>query len=68
MDQRHLDLVREFLDGHEFGLCLDTLIELVCEEGIRVDEEFYHEVKKGVRRMGLTEEKAERVKELIASR
>lgn len=63
--QGHLDLAREFLDGHEFGLCLDTLIELICEEGIKVDEVFYLEVVEGARRMGLAEEKAERVKELI---
>ena len=65
LPREHLDLVREFLDGHEFGLCLDTLIELVADEGIAVDEEFYQEVKEGVMKMGLAEEKAARVRELI---
>ena len=44
LSQASLVLAREFLDGHEFGLCLDTIVTLVCEEGIRVDEEFYQEV------------------------
>ncbi|HEV3411638.1 MAG TPA: MafI family immunity protein, partial [Puia sp.] len=48
--QKHLDLAREFLDGHEFGLCLDTIVTLVCEEGIRVDEEFYREVAGAARK------------------
>ena len=61
----HLDLAREFLDGHEFGLCLDTLIELVCEEGLKVDEGFYREVLDAAGKLGLAEEKAERVRELI---
>jgi hypothetical protein len=62
--QKHLDLAREFLDGHEFGLCLDTIVTLVCEEGIRVDEEFYREVAGAARKMGLGEEKVERVRML----
>lgn len=62
--QDQLDLAREFLDGHEFGLCLDTIVEMVCEEGIKVDEAFYLEVVEGARRMGLAKEKVERVREL----
>jgi hypothetical protein len=65
LTQRHLDLAREFLDGHEFGLCLDTIIELVCEEGIRVDEGFYREVEGAARKLGLAGEKVERVRELL---
>jgi hypothetical protein len=63
--QRHLDLAREFLDGHEFGLCLDTIITLVCEEGITVDEGFYREVAEAARKVGLESGKAEQVRKLI---
>ena len=63
--QGHLDLAREFLDGHEFGFCLDTIITLVCEEGIKVDEEFVSEVGEAARKMGLPGEKVERLKELL---
>jgi len=63
--ERHLGLAREFLDGHEFGLCLDTIIELMCEEGIRVDEEFYREVADAAGKLGLKGEKVERVRELL---
>jgi len=62
--QGHLDLAREFLDGHEFGLCLDTIITLVCEEGIKVDEDFYLEVAEAAGKIGLSPEKVERVREL----
>jgi hypothetical protein len=64
--QRHLDLAREFLDGHEFGLCLDTIVTLVYEEGIKVDEGFYREVAEAAKKMGLGEEKVERVRELLS--
>jgi hypothetical protein len=60
-----LDLAREFLDGHEFGLCLDTIVTLVCEEGIKVDEGFYLEVAEAAKKMGLASEKVERIKELL---
>lgn len=63
--QRHLDLAREFLDGHEFGLCLDTIITLVCEEGIKVDEGFYREVAEAAGKLGLESGKLERVRELL---
>jgi hypothetical protein len=65
LGQVHLDLAREFLDGHEFGLCLDTIVTLVCEEGIKVDEGFYLEVAEAAGRMGLPGEKVERIKELV---
>jgi len=29
LSQEHLNLARDFLDGHEFGLCLDTIVTLV---------------------------------------
>ena len=63
--QRHIHLAREFLDGHEFGLCLDTIVALVCEEGIRVDEVFYREVSEAAKKLGLAAEKVERIKELL---
>jgi hypothetical protein len=63
--QRHLDLAREFLDGHEFGFCLDTIVTLVCEEGIRIDEGFYEEVAEAAKKMGLAQEKVDRIKELL---
>jgi hypothetical protein len=63
--QAHLDLAREFLDGHEFGLCLDTIITQVCEEGVRVDEGFFVEVAGAARKLGLAEEKVERVREML---
>ncbi|HTR29330.1 MAG TPA: hypothetical protein VMH27_08665 [Puia sp.] len=61
----HLDLAREFLHGHEFGLCLDTIITMVCEEGIRVDEGFYREVADAAGKLGLAGEKVERVREMM---
>jgi hypothetical protein len=63
--QGHLDLAREFLDGHEFGLCLDTIVTLVCEDGMRVDEGFYLEVAEAAKKLGLASEKVERVRELL---
>jgi hypothetical protein len=63
---RHLELARQFLDGHEFGICLDTLITLVCEEGIRVDEGFCQEIAEAAKKMGLPAEKVEWVRELLA--
>lgn len=65
LEQRHIDLAREFLDGHEFGLCLDTIVTLVCEEGIKVDEGFYLEVAEAAKKMGLGAEKVEQIKELL---
>lgn len=53
LSKANLALAREFLDGHEFGLCLDTIVTLVCKEGIRVDEEFYQEVAEAARKIGL---------------
>jgi hypothetical protein len=67
LGQGHLDLAREFLDGHEFGLCLDTVVTLVCDEGIKVDEGFYLEVAEAARRIGLGAEKVERVRELYTN-
>jgi hypothetical protein len=61
----HLDLAREFLDGHEFGLCLDTIVTMVCEEGIKVDEGFYREVADAAGKLGLAVEKVERVREMM---
>jgi hypothetical protein len=63
--ERHLALAREFLDGHEFGLCLDTIVTLVVDEGISVDEGFYREVAEAAGKLGLTGEKVERVRELL---
>ena len=63
--ERHLDLAREFLDGHEFGLCLDTIVTMVCEDGIRVDEGFYREVAEAAGKLGLAGEKVERVREMM---
>lgn len=63
--ERHLDLAREFLDGHEFGLCLDTIVTMVCEDGIRVDEGFYTEVAEAAGKLGLAREKVERVREMM---
>lgn len=63
--QGHLDLAREFLDGHEFGLCLDTIVTMVCEDGIRVDEGFYREVAEAAAKLGLDAGKVERVRELM---
>jgi hypothetical protein len=65
LEQRHIDLAREFLDGHEFGLCLDTIVTLVCEEGIKVDEGFYREVAEAAKKMGLAAEKVEGVRRLV---
>ena len=65
LEQRHIDLAREFLDGHEFGLCLDTIITLVCEEGVHVDEGFYLEVAEAARKLGLGAEKVEGVRRLV---
>jgi hypothetical protein len=65
LEQRHIDLAREFLDGHEFGLCLDTIVTLVCEEGIRIDEGFYREVAEAAKKLGLESGKVEKVKELM---
>ncbi|MDC8756612.1 MafI family immunity protein [Janthinobacterium sp. hw3] len=31
--------VREFLDAGEYGLALDTLVDIVVEEGKRVDDD-----------------------------
>jgi hypothetical protein len=64
LERRHIDLAREFLDGHEFGLCLDTIVTLVCEEGIKVDEGFYLEVAAAAKKMGLGAEKVEGVRRL----
>ncbi len=66
LEQRHIDLAREFLDGHEFGLCLDTIVTLVCEEGIKVDEGFYLEVAEAAQKMGLGAEKVDGVRRLTA--
>jgi hypothetical protein len=63
--KRHLDLAREFLDGHEFGLCLDTIVTLVCEDGIRVDEGFYREVAEAAKKLGLESGKVGKVKDLM---
>ncbi len=57
--QAHLDLAREFLDGHEFGLCLDTIVTMVGEEGIKVDEGFYREVAEAAKKLGLPVGKVE---------
>jgi len=65
LEQRHIDLAREFLDGHEFGLCLDTIVTLVCEEGVQVDERFYLEVSEAAKKMGLGAEKVEGVRRLV---
>ena len=62
--QAHLDLAKEFLDGHEFGFCLDTILTLVCEEGIKVDEEFCQEVAEAAKKMGLAAKKVEGVRRL----
>ena len=51
--QGHLDLAWEFLDGHEFGLCLDTIVTMVCEDGIKIDEGFYREVAEAAKKIGL---------------
>jgi hypothetical protein len=59
LPQGHLDLAREFLDGHEFGLCLDTIVTMVCEEGIKVDEGFYREVAEAAKKLGLPMGKVE---------
>jgi hypothetical protein len=63
--QGHLDLAREFLDGHEFGLCLDTIVTMVCEERIKVDAGFYLEVAEAARKIGLAAEKVEGVRRLV---
>jgi len=63
--QGHLDLAREFLDGHEFGLCLDTIVTLVCEEGIKVDEGFYREVAEAARKLGLEMGKVDRMRGMM---
>jgi hypothetical protein len=65
MAERHLELAREFLDGHEFGLCLDTIVTLVCEEGVQVDEGFSLEVAEAAKKMGLAAEKVEGVRRLV---
>jgi hypothetical protein len=65
LPKAHLELAREFLDGHEFGLCLDTIVTQVCEEGVRVDERFYLEVKAAAEKIGLAREKVERVREML---
>lgn len=65
LEQRDLALAQEFLDGHEFGFCLDTIIELICEAGVRVDEGFYKEIAEAARKLGLPGGKVERVKELL---
>ena len=63
--RRDLDLARDFLRRHEFGLCLDTVVTLVVEEEIKVDETFFAEVAEAARKIGLAHEKVERVKELL---
>ena len=65
LPDRDVELAREFLAIHDFGLCLDTVVTQVCEEGVRVDEEFYREVKEAAGKLGLAGEKVERVKELV---
>lgn len=62
--QADLDLAREFLDAHDFGLCLDTVVTQVYEEGIRIDEGFYLEVAEAAKKLGLAMEKVERIKGL----
>jgi hypothetical protein len=66
--KRHIDLAREFLDGHEFGLCLDMIVTLVCEEGIKVDEGFYLEVAEAAKKIGLKGEKVDGVRRLVSKR
>jgi hypothetical protein len=65
LPQADVDLAREFLDIHDFGLCLDTVVTQVYEEGLRIDEEFYLEVKEAAGKLGLAGEKVERVRGLI---
>jgi hypothetical protein len=63
--QADLDLAQEFLDIHDFGLCLDTVVTQIYEEGVRIDEGFYLEVVEAARKLGLAMEKVERIKGLM---
>jgi hypothetical protein len=65
LGQADLDLAREFLDAHDFGLCLDTVVTQIYEEGVRVDEGFYLEVVEAAKKLGLAMEKVERIKGLV---
>jgi hypothetical protein len=65
LGQADLDLAREFLDIHDFGLCLDTVVTQIYEEGIKIDEGFYLEVVEAARKLGLAMEKVERIKGLL---
>lgn len=63
--QADLEVAREFLDGHEFGLCLDTIVTQLVEEGTRIDEGTYQEVMEAAKKIGLASEKVGRIRELL---
>jgi hypothetical protein len=65
LGQADLDVAREFLDGHEFGLCLDTIVTQMTEEGVQIDGATYSEVMEAAGKIGLAAEKVERLKELV---
>lgn len=65
LNNRDLDIAKNYLIYNEFGLCFDTVITQMYENNIEIDSEFYEQVCKIGKQMNLESENYSFMKELI---
>jgi hypothetical protein len=56
---------QEFLDHHEFGLCLDIIIDQIYEYEIEIDNEFYQQVLKAADRLNIPRNRVNFIEKLL---
>lgn len=49
-----ISTANEFLDHHEFGLCLDTIITQMYENEVHIDFDFYNMVVAAAKKMEIS--------------
>jgi hypothetical protein len=63
--EKDIRYAKEYLKLHEYGLCLDQILQQLYEFGIKVDYKFYHLAKEVSLTLNLPNESIVYIKELI---
>jgi hypothetical protein len=60
-----LNIAKDYLDHHEFRLCLDTIATQLYEYSLSIDAEFYAQLQEAAEMIKLSETEYSFMKELI---
>ena len=60
-----VNAAKEYLQHHEFGLSLDTIVTQMYEYNVQIDQEFYLQIEQIANMMNIPESEYSYIKKLI---